>query len=326
MKRRPYVFELVLFANFVWVFSLSRENAMATMRESIVNAGLNPLYATLLGVGVRFLFAAVRGHGRRYLRIVTSPRWLIDTARLIVGMVFLAECYGWVKLLVPVMHPVLYDSALYRIDQTLCFGISPSIFFLQLFSNHAFLKFIDQAYANFFIGGMMFAIAFFFSMPKSRVRIAFVTSSVVMWMTGAWLYMLIPSLGPAYRFPDIWFPFAKDLPRTQWSQAMLMRNYQAVIRLAHGGPPANILLSYGIAAFPSLHVATQTQIAIWMGRWWRPGAIIFALAAFFVFLGSMITGWHYLVDGIAGAGLAVASYSGTQWVVKKEFRPSRKRF
>jgi hypothetical protein len=326
MKWRPYVFEIVLFVNAVWVFWTMRENAVATMRESAANAGLNPLYATLLGIAIRYIFAAIRGHGRRYLRIITSPRWLLDTVRLIVGMVFLAECYGWVKLLVPVLHPVLYDSTLYRIDQTLCFGISPSIFFLQLFSNHTFLRFIDQAYANFFIGGMMFAIAFFFSMPRSRVRIAFITSSVVMWMVGAWLYMLIPSLGPAYRFPDIWFPFVKDLPRTQWSQSMLMRNYQSVIRLAHGGPPVNILLSFGIAAFPSLHVGTQTQIALWMRRWWRPGAIIFALAAFFVFIGSMITGWHYLIDGIAGAALAVASYAVAGWIVKKEFRPFRVRF
>ncbi|HEY2092627.1 MAG TPA: phosphatase PAP2 family protein [Thermoanaerobaculia bacterium] len=325
-KWRPYIFEIVLAVNALWVFSMARGNAIATMRESAVNAGLKPLYATLAGIAVRFIFAAVRGHGRRYLQIIANPRWIIDTVRLLIAMVFLAETYGWIKLLVPALHPVLYDAALYRIDQFLCFGISPTIFFLQLFSNHTFLRFMDQAYANFFIVGMMFSIAFFFSMPKSRVRVAFMTSSVLMWVTGAWLYMLIPSLGPAYRFPDIWFPYSNDLPRTQWSQSMLMRNYHAVIRLAHGGPPVNIFLSFGIAAFPSLHVGTQTQIAIWMNRWWRPGAILFALAAFFVFIGSMITGWHYLIDGIAGAALAFGTYAVSLWIVKKEFRPSRARF
>jgi membrane-associated phospholipid phosphatase len=107
---------------------------------------------------------------------------------------------------------------------------------------------------------------------------------------------------------------------------MLMKNYRAVIRLANGGSPEKIILSFGIAAFPSLHVATQTQIAIWMSKWWRPGAILFALAAFFVFIGSMITGWHYLIDSIAGVALAFATYAAAQWIVKKEFRLSRARF
>jgi len=152
------------------------------------------------------------------------------------------------------------------------------------------------------------------------------TSSVVMWLIGAWLYMTVPSLGPAYRFPDIWFPYEKGLGWTQWSQAMLMRNYQAVIRLSRGLGPEKISVSFGIAAFPSLHVATQTQIAIWMRKWWRPGAILFTLAAFFVFIGSMITGWHYLIDGIAGIALAFGTYAVSQWIARKEFRPSRKRF
>lgn len=326
MKFRPYVFEILLYLNAIWVFWFMRGNALATMKESFMNAGLYPLYATLIGIAIRFFVAWRRRHGRRYLRIITSPRWLIDTFRLLCAMVFLAQTYGWIKLLVPALHPVLYDEQLYRLDQLLFFGMSPTVFFLQLFSNPKFLHFIDQSYADFFIYGMMFALGFFFSMPRRRVRITFMTSSVLIWLVGAWLYMLIPSLGPAYRFPDIWFPYVKGLPRTQWSQSMLMQNYRAVILLAHGIGPQKIFLSLGIAAFPSLHVATQTQIAIWMRKWWRPGTILFTLAAFFVFIGSMITGWHYLIDGLAGMALSFASYAASQWIVRKEFRPSRARF
>ncbi|HEV8432781.1 MAG TPA: phosphatase PAP2 family protein [Thermoanaerobaculia bacterium] len=326
MKLRPYFFEIVLYLNTAWVFWTVRGNALLTMKESAVNAGLQSLGATLIGMLLRFLLAWRRRHGRRYIAIVTSPRWLTDTFRLLVGMIFLGETYGWIKLLVPALHPVFYDAALYRIDAAIFFGMSPSIFFLQLFSNPRFLHFIDDAYLSFFFGGMLFALGFFFSIPKRRVRITFVTSSVLMWLSGAWLYMLIPSLGPAYRFPDVWFPYVKELPRTQLTQAMLMRNYQAVIRLVRGLGPEKITLSYGIAAFPSLHVATQVQIAMWMRKWWRPGAILFTLTAFFVFIGSMITGWHYLIDGIAGIALAWVSYAAAHWVARKEFRPSRARF
>lgn len=326
MKRRPYVYEVVLLINTIWVFWTVPENAFNTMKESTLQAGLGSVYATLAGVAVRFLLAWWRGHARHYLRIITSRGWLIDTVRLVLAMTFLAEAYCWIKLLVPALHPVLYDAQLYRIDQHLFFGMSPSIFFLQLFSNPTFLRFIDSTYPGFFFGGMYFALAFFFSMPRRRVRVAFITCSVLMWLTGGWLYMLVPSLGPAYRFPDIWFPYVKGLMQTQHSQVLLMQNYEAVIRLIRGGGPERIRLSYGIAAFPSLHVATQTEIAIWMRKWWRPGAILFTLAAFFIFLGSMITGWHYLVDGLAGIALGFGSYAASQWITRKEFRPSRARF
>ena len=41
--------------------------------------------------------------------------------------------YGWIKLVVPVVHPALYDQALWDFDQKLCFGISPTVFVLGLF-------------------------------------------------------------------------------------------------------------------------------------------------------------------------------------------------
>ena len=326
MRRRPYLFEVVLLLNAIFVVVIARDNALATLLESVINGGLAAVAATLIGVVVRLVVAWRRGHARRYLRIISSPLWLTDTLRIVVGMVVLAETYGWIKLLVPVLHPVLYDEALYRLDQTICFGISPTIFFLQLFSQPLFLHFIDHVYAYFFLGGMVFAMSFFFSMPRRRVRITFMTSNVVMWLAGAWLYMLIPSLGPAYRFPDIWFAYAKELSRTQGMQALLMRNYHTVIGLARSGGSGKVILAFGIAAFPSLHVGTQALIAIGMKKAWRPGAAIFAIALFFVFIGSMITGWHYLVDGLAGVALAAASYVASQRAVRKEFRPSRARF
>lgn len=325
MKRRPYVFELLILPNVLWVFWTAREGAFATLRETVVEAGLVSIAAAMIGLLIRFLLAWRRGHARRLLSIVTSAAWLTDTFRLFIGMTLLTESYGWIKLLVPILNHRLFDQQLFDLDRKLFFGMSPSIFFLQLFSRPGFLHFIDAGYAYFFLGGMLISLGFFFSMPSRRTRMTFMTSSTVMWLLGGWLYVLIPSLGPAYRFPDIWFAYSSDLARTQSTQALLMRNYNAVIRTAMGGE-GKVVLAFGIAAFPSLHVATQTLIAIWMAKRWRPGAAIFAVAAFFVFIGSMITGWHYLIDGIAGVALASGSYAASQWIAKKEFRPARARF
>jgi hypothetical protein len=274
---------------------------------------------------IRYLVARHRGHSRRFLRVISSRSWLIDSARIFVGLTCLGISYTWTKLLVPLMHPHLYDQALFELDRKLFFGSSPTIFFLQLFSAPAFLNFIDKTYAQFFVAGMLVSFGVFFSSPMRRTRIAFMTSTVLMWLGGVWLYVLLPSLGPAYRFPDVWMPYAPYLHWTQSTQAVLMRNYMNVLRAAHGGS-RQIALGMGIAAFPSLHVATQSLVAIWFNRVWRGGTIIFTIAAFFVFIGSMITGWHYLIDGVAGVAIAFGSYAVAQWIEKKEFRPSRRRF
>jgi PAP2 superfamily. len=92
-----------------------------------------------------------------------------------------------------------------------------------------------------------------------------------------------------------------------------MSNYQAVLSSLHGRPrPINVL--FGIAAFPSLHVGFQTLAFLWMRRLTKWGGIVFGVFAGFIFIGSIVTGWHYFVDGIAGAALAWACYSAARHV------------
>ena len=319
MKRTPYFFEVFLALNTAFVFWMARAEAVSTIWHSVVAVAGIATAAASAALAVRFFVAWRQHRARRLWRIVTSRKWLTDSVRIFIGLSMLGISYAWIKLLVPVLHPHVYDQELFALDQRLCFGISPSIFFLQLFSSPRFLRLIDAAYIQFFIAGIVVSFGVFFSSPVRRMRIAFMTSCALMWLIGAWTYVLIPSLGPAYRFPEVWFPYAQYLKWTQATQAALMRNYVNLMRMAHG-QPGKIFLDLGIAAFPSLHVATQSLVAIWFSRVWRGGTILFAGAAFFVFIGSMITGWHYLVDGIAGVALAYVSYAASQWIAKKEFR------
>jgi hypothetical protein len=325
MRRRPYVFEIVVLLNVAWVFRITFDNALATLPTLMLGI-CGP--AVIMAAGcilVRCLIAWRRGNLRHYAAILRSRAWLTDSFRILISLGLLATAYAWIKLLVPVLHPHLFDQALFDLDRKLCFGIAPTVFVLNLFSDPHFLHFIDQAYVKLFFGGIFLSYGIIFSAPSRRVRVTYMTSTALMWITGAWLYMLIPSLGPAYGFADIWLPYSRDLYITHNVQATLMRNYRAVHELAAGGH-ADVSAILGIAAFPSLHVAAQTLVAIWLRRIWPAGQLLFGVAAFVVFIGSMITGWHYLVDGLAGFALAAGAYWGAKAVAKKEFRPSRSRF
>jgi membrane-associated phospholipid phosphatase len=154
--------------------------------------------------------------------------------------------------------------------------------------------------------------SFITSMPERRVRIAFVNSNTLLWLVGAWLYVAIPSLGPAYSFPAVWLPLAPVLTHTQFAQHLLIENYAAVrSSMRTSVKPINIF--FGVAAFPSLHVGFQVLTFLWMRRLTRWG-VVFGVLTFLALIGSIVTGWHYLIDGIAGGLLAWACYAAAQRV------------
>jgi hypothetical protein len=296
--RRPYFFEIFAIVNFVIIqVLLWRITRAPVSTVALTLLALVPAFVVqaLIGIGIRL--AVMRARRSEYKTIIRSRRWIVDSIRIILFSALSVHVYGWIKLSLPLLHPHLFDSELWNVDRAIFFGHSPNIFFLDLFSTS--LRFFDWTYANVFIASLNIASIYFVSEPDKRVRIGFTNSNTLMWLAGAWLYMLIPSLGPAYRFPNIWMPLSAALANTQQLQRILMTNYQHVLH----NQQVNILL--GIAAFPSLHVAFVMLVTLWMRGRWR---LLFGLITLLIFLGSIITGWHYLIDSIAGLVLAGVSY------------------
>lgn len=309
---RPYFFELFAIVNLLVVMIAMHRSRflIGSVVVSIAGFAVNVGLQGLAGVIIRSVIALVR-RDRAYFRIIRSAGWLTDTLRILVFGSIAIFTYGWIKLVVPIYHPKLFDQQLWDLDQALLGGISPNILLLDLLNNHAALRTIDWSYAYIFYVSMTVAFAYFVSEPSRRVRIAFTNGNVLLWLSGAWLYLLIPSLGPAYRFPDLWLVHDEALRRTQSLQAMLMRNYQDVLRAANRQPHGSIRLIFGIAAFPSLHVAFQTFVFLWMRRLWRSGEVLFGIFVFVIILGSIVTGWHYAIDSVAGIALAGICYLST---------------
>lgn len=307
--RRPYFFEVFVVVNLLAIAVMAWGSLPILGSPPKTIAGLLASIATqaAAGVAVRGVIALIR-RDRAYLRVVVSRQWLTDTARLIVGASLIIFTYGWIKLVVPVYHPRLFDQELWDVDQALFLGAAPTILFLDLFDHPSFLRVIDWSYANIFFVSTVIAMAYFLSEPSRRIRIAFANGYALMWLLGAWLYMLVPSLGPAYRFPDLWMVHGESLRTTQRFQALLMKNYRNVLTFASGQTIGGTTIVFGIGAFPSLHVAAQMYVFLWMRRLWTSGEVVFALFVIVIFLGSMITGWHYFIDGVAGLALALACH------------------
>ncbi len=313
---RPYFFELFTIANFILLLIVLRgKTAMPfwTVGAVMPSVAVGFLAQTLVGMAIRLAIGVRRGTAHELLAIYRTDAWLGDTLRLALVTGLWIHTYGWIKLTIPVMHPRLFDAELWDLDRAIFFGHSPNVFLLTVFGAPSLLRLIDWTYANVFFVSLNVAAIFFGSAPERRQRIAFMNSNTLLWLVGAWLYVAVPALGPAYRFPEVWLPLAALLGRTQTFQRLLMENYKNVQESLFGAPrTVNIL--FGVAAFPSLHVGFQTLAFLWMRKMTRWGGAVFIVFVVFIFLGSMVTGWHYLVDGLAGALLAWVCFELAQRV------------
>ncbi len=103
----------------------------------------------------------------------------------------------------------------------------------------------------------------------------------------------------------IWEPLVPYLPTARLWQYRLIHNYQQILQMRDGAPPSGINMLFGVAAFPSLHVAFVTYCAAWLIRFSRNAGLFGVVSILVMVLGSVLTGWHYLIDSVAGLALAV---------------------
>lgn len=262
----------------------------------------------LLGLGLQLVVRAVqRKPLADYFRALRSWRWWVLWLRLWIVCMALTYSYFWVKVCVPLLRTDLLDPQLWNLDRFLHLGVSPSIFATALFEGSALAGGIDRWY-SLFTSSVLLMIAYFTAGTDDLLRRRFMLSCVFLWGLGSWLYVTFPALGPVFYVPELWKELAARLPNASAMQAALWRNYQTILAGREGGILREFKPIYAIAAMPSLHVGGHALFAFWSWRHARPVAWIFIVATCLTFLGSLVTGWHYAVDGYAGLLLALVSY------------------
>ena len=132
-------------------------------------------------------------------------------------------------------------------------------------------------------------------------------SCVLLWGVGTWIYLSVPVLGPCYTQPELFAEVAQEMPAATGGQAVLWENYQKVLA-GRSGRLGSFNPTRGIAALPSLHVGAHFLFALWARRYARPLWVPFLLGTLLTYLGSLVTGWHYAVDGYVGLALAYGAY------------------
>jgi hypothetical protein len=225
--------------------------------------------------------------------------------------------YRNLKDQLPFVRESVTDPFLHRVDHMLMLGYEPSDVLHDVLGTGVAAHFLSFVYVSYlFFVPLTLAAALMWSRNVHR-GFWYVTALCLNWSLGALSYYLLPSVGPRYANRDI----VADLPETSVSS---LQEYLERARLAVLADPSGTEVLHGIAGFASLHVsvvATALFFAIRAGlaKAVRAAALVYLLLTV---IATIYFGWHYLLDDIAGLGIAWVSVMIGAWATGQGAPPT----
>lgn len=212
-----------------------------------------------------------------------------------------------------------WDPALDQLDQ-LVHGGPAWMWFSSVVESPLALRAIDWLYTIWFILLLLF-IWWVSWTTRRQLRQQAMVAFLLIWIIGGNIIAAVfASAGPCYSShvgvdPA---PYAALLARTQASHLFAATAQPAIWQALVEGPG---LTFGGVSAFPSIHVAVAVFLAIvgWKSSRWV--GIVMAVYASLIQVGSIVLGWHYAVDGYAGAIIAFASWHLAGWMTRRFGQP-----
>ena len=254
--------------------------------------------------------------------------FLADRDRLVGGaaasvlMALVIICFAKIKTLIPLLEPFSWDVQFMELDRLLHFGVDPYIFLHGVLGWNLSLTFFTGMYNVWLIVIYVALFTICFLRPGSTVRMQFLISFLLVWALGGNLSAIIfSSAGPPYYalqgHGDTYKPLMDMLDAHAATGALTVVDTQRLLWDFYSRPDTFNLIS----AFPSMHVASSTLVAIFAFRLSHWAAYALTGFAIIILIGSVLLGWHYAVDSYAGVLIALVIWKSVGWFL----RPSSRR-
>jgi hypothetical protein len=218
--------------------------------------------------------------------------------------------FMWIKPEVTALSPFWADNLYADIDNALFLGTDP----WRLFQGID-LTFHAWAYSFFWAMAVMATIVWLAFQSPSRERSISFLSYFALWSIFGPIGQFFGSAaGPIfYRRIGLGDRFAQ-LEASIPEVTQKVSDYLWHLHIA-GEPAAGA----GIAAMPSLHIATVAWIYLTFRALKSRFAPVTALFALYIFALSVALGWHYAVDGLVAAVGALLSHKGWRaWLTRRD--------
>jgi len=256
---------------------------------------------------LRLAFYALQGEDHPTRRLIREAPRFHGFAAGVVLVGLQAAVLTWAKVMLPLAIPFWADPMLANLDYAL-FGEDPWIFAMRLFGWAA--PFFDRIYVT-WAPAKFGTLIVLLVLPESRAKSRALVAYFILFALIVFGQYAFSSAGPIFYAQFGFGDRFQHLPIEPWVRTA--RDYLYLDHLKVGGDPGG-----GISAWPSFHVAG----ALWTAQVWyswdrRLG--LFGLGWFvLILIGSVLLGWHYAVDGIAGILMAVSAWAVAPAIVDRK--------
>jgi hypothetical protein len=323
LLRRIYIFEWVAALSLIAVIIFAITAPVGLAYAQVFRYTLRRMVIVALGSAACILAAktvtGIRSGApfRSWLsqsELIRAGFWT-DLLRITVAFSMVQTAHLTFKVYTPLINGSNYDRLLARWDRALFLGHDPIALVIAASSSPLVLRAFDLIYSVGYFFLLWGGVVLFLAQLDRAGRTTFFSSFVLMWQLGLLFYLLVPSWGPVFITPELFEGVLDHMPATVWVQSHLHQETASIIR----GHYDIVIHFFGLAAFPSLHVAVFVLYSLWAARLGRLWLSVALSALVLIFIGSMLTGYHYLVDGLGGA--LVAAFA---WVAARHLSGHRR--
>lgn len=243
-----------------------------------------------------------RSNWRTSVRRVMAERWQLRHFMIVMtGFVSFHITYlGYrnLKSFLPFIRPdTMFDEPLMEFDRWLLFGNAPIGVLHDLLGTNVAAHVLSTVYLVYLVFVPVSVAAALMWTSNIIHGYWYVTALIFNWIFGVVSYYILPSLGPAFAFPET----VAELPNTGVTalQGWLVDNRLAVL-----ADPIGSGSIQSIAGFASLHVSVVFT-AFLVARRLRMRRVAIAMGVFLALTGlsTIYFGWHYITDDIAGLAI-----------------------
>ena len=281
----------------------------------------------LAGEFVRLWWTGYQGSPARALRAkllddILAPGRIANTLHAFVANGVFFVGFLTIKKNIPIAVPFAWDEAFMEIDRLMHFGVLPHEILAPLFNYPPVTFLVNVIYNLWFLVLTAFFFWQGFRRDDSALRQQYLVSYLMTWAVGTCIVgTLLSSAGPCfYGFVvnggDPYAGLMAYLKQANEAYPIWAVPTQETLWRSHLAGDGDI---EGVSAMPSMHVATTILFflcALRSGhRWLVWFTAVFAIG---IFVGSIVLGWHYAVDGYAGALIALACWKFSGWWLRRK--------
>ena len=243
---------------------------------------------------------------------ILAPERVANAVHTVVVISMFSVGFMAIKKAIPLVQPFAWDKSFMELDRVLHFGLLPHEILGPLLQFPLATFVFNVIYSLWFV--VLLACLFWqgFARRDNPLRQRFLVAFLLTWLigTGA-LGTMFSSAGPCF--------YGFIVPgENPYAPLMAYLRHANTIYPIWAVPTQDILWQSnvaghgeieGVSAMPSMHVGTSVIFAL-LGfasgkRWLGWCFIVFTIS---IFVGSIMLGWHYAVDGYAGVAIALACW------------------